>query len=77
MKMDKLENTQWKELIKRISNLEKIAEERRGIAGKVGDIQGSLKQLSDSVGDMDALDAPNLVEGLNTILETIKIMQGE
>lgn len=75
--MDHLDATQWTALIERISRLETIAEERRGIAGKVSEIQESLKLLEESVGDVSELDAPNLVEGLNTVLDTIKIMQSE
>lgn len=67
---------QWTDLIERISRLEEIAESRSGIAGKVNEIQDSLKLLEESVGDVSELDAPNLVEGLNTVLDTIKIMQG-
>jgi hypothetical protein len=67
----------WDELIDRIQRLEHNANSHQSIANMVTEIHGSLKQLEDSVGDVSELDAPNIVDGLNTVIETIKIMQGE
>ena len=72
---DHAEKLAWHDLIERISRLEEIAESRRGLADKVTEIQDTLKELEDSVGDVSKLDAPSVVDGLNTVLETIKIMQ--
>jgi hypothetical protein len=68
----------WDDLIDRIQKLEDASvEQDTDLAGKVTEIQESLKQLEDSVGDTSTLNAPNIVDGLNTVLDTIKIMQGE
>lgn len=69
--------TRWDELIERVTRLEGIAEDRKGLGAKIAEIQNSLIQLEASVGNVSDLEAPNLVHGLNTVLDTIKIMQSQ
>ena len=75
--MDDQNLERWYDVISRIAKIENAVEETINISSKVEEIRGSLKLLEDRVGDISKLDAPNLVEGLNTLLETIKIMQSE
>lgn len=75
--MDDQNLARWHDVINRIARIESAVEETSNISSKVEEIHSSLKLLEARVGDVSKLDAPNLVEGLNTLLETIKIMQSE
>lgn len=75
--MDQINKDAWDNLIKRVSKLEERAMIHRDITHKIIGVQESLKRLEAGVGDISKLDVPSVVDGLNTVLDTIRIMQGK
>lgn len=63
-------------LVERIGRLEKIAEDRAGLSENLSQVQEAVHELERIVQDPKRCSAA-VLDGLNTVLETIKIMQGE
>lgn len=75
--MDQVNKEAWETLIKRVTRLEDRAMIHQDISHKIIDIQETLKKLEAGVGDVSQLDVPSVVDGLNSVMDTIRIMQGK
>lgn len=68
-------NSPWDVLSERLQTLESIAESRKGVKEKVDEIHNTLERIEKNIGDMNNLEASNIVDSLNMILSTINVMR--
>jgi len=69
------QNAPWENLSERLQTLENILISRKGVKEKVDEIHDTLERIERNIGDMNNLQASNIVDSLNMILSTINVMR--